>query len=303
MSVLYFFAEHRNSFLTFLQEIGKNCGSETVLIVLLSLLLWCGGKKLAYRIGFTFYYSSMLIQGLKITVRMPRPWVLDPKFKVLEEAVPSATGYSFPSGHSQTAASIYGAILLNLKKWWGKVLLLCLILLVGFSRMYAGVHTPLDVSVGIGATLVVAVILHLIFQKKDNAESTYTSLAIVLIVLAVLLFIYDCVMLYGVKLIDLNNAADLAKSAGSAIGFSVGYMIEQKKIQFSEKRPKLLFGILRVAAGIGSLLLVRAGLKALLSPLEITGDFLRYLLMTFWMVAIYPCLFLAWEKKLAAGKQ
>jgi len=303
MSVLYFFAEHRNGFLTLLQRIGTSGGSETVLMLLLCVLLWCGGKKLAYRIGFTYFYSCLLIQGLKITFRIPRPWVIDPKFKPLEHALSDATGYSFPSGHSQTGAAVYGTIFLNLKKWWSKAFMVCAILLVGFSRMYAGVHTPLDVSVGIGATVVVAVILHLLYQRCEKNNGSMAPFVITLIVLSVLLFAYVCIMLYGVKLIDLDNARDLAKGAGAGVGFALGYWIEQKKIQFPEERPNLLYCVLRVAAGLGSALLLKSGLKVILNAWELPGDFIRYFILIFWLIAIFTCLFKAWEKKLSSLKK
>lgn len=299
MHILYFFAEHRNSFWNFLQTIGMNVGSETVLMVLLCVLFWCGGKRLAYRIGFTFFYSCLLIQGLKISFRIPRPWVQDPNFKALEEAIPSATGYSFPSGHSQTAASVFGTIFLHLKKAWGKVLMICLILLVGFSRMYAGVHTPLDVIVGIGATVVIAVGIECLFGKDAQKDG---CLAVVLLIVAALLFLYDCVMLYGLQWIDLENAADLAKSAGAAVGFGAAFLLETKKIDFSRERPGLVQGILRVAVGLGGMLCIKAGLKIVLNPLEITGDFLRYFCMIFLVIGMYPYLFLTWEKKLNRRK-
>lgn len=72
---------------------------ETFVVVVICWLFWCSNKKLAYCLGFTYFSSGLLVQGLKITFRVPRPWLLDPAFEPVASAVPGATGYSFPSGH------------------------------------------------------------------------------------------------------------------------------------------------------------------------------------------------------------
>ena len=69
---------------------------ETFVVVVICWLFWCSNKKLAYCLGFTYFTSGLLVQGLKITFRVPRPWLLDPAFEPVASAVPGATGYSFP---------------------------------------------------------------------------------------------------------------------------------------------------------------------------------------------------------------
>lgn len=68
---------------------------ETFVVVVICWLFWCSNKKLAYCLGFTYFTSGLLVQGLKITFRVPRPWLLDPAFEPVASAVPGATGYSF----------------------------------------------------------------------------------------------------------------------------------------------------------------------------------------------------------------
>lgn len=74
---------------------------ETFVVVVICWLFWCSNKKLAYCLGFTYFTSGLLVQGLKITFRVPRPWLLDSAFEPVASAVPGATGYSFPSGHTE----------------------------------------------------------------------------------------------------------------------------------------------------------------------------------------------------------
>ena len=100
----------------------------------------------------------VLNQFLKILCRVPRPWVKDPNFTIVESAREAASGYSFPSGHTQVAVGLYGGVARVTGKTWLRIAMIVLALLVGLSRMYLGVHTPADVlvSVGIAAVLIFA---------------------------------------------------------------------------------------------------------------------------------------------------
>ena len=78
--------------------------------------------------------------------------------KKVEAAREAADGYSFPSGHTQSAATLFGTLAAWLRRGWLTVACIVMVLLVGFSRMYLGVHTPADVgtSLVIGTVLVFA---------------------------------------------------------------------------------------------------------------------------------------------------
>ena len=73
-------------------------GQELLIIAFICTLYWCVNKRFAYILGFTYFTAGLCVQTLKITFRIPRPWVIDPNFHPVESAVPAATGYSFPSG-------------------------------------------------------------------------------------------------------------------------------------------------------------------------------------------------------------
>ena len=122
-------------------------GEELVTICLVCIIFWCIDKNIAYIISLTFFISGILVQGLKIMFRIERPWLLDSNFKPVEGAMTNATGYSFPSGHTNSATAVYASIGLNVKKAWIRIISFCVVFLVGFSRMYLGVHTPKDVLV------------------------------------------------------------------------------------------------------------------------------------------------------------
>lgn len=73
--------------------------------------------------------------------------MLDPDFQIVEAARADATGYSFPSGHTQNIVGTTASIFASRKETWVRIVCIVLMVLVPFSRMYLGVHTPLDVGV------------------------------------------------------------------------------------------------------------------------------------------------------------
>ena len=97
------------------------------------LFYWCYDKKFARRIGLTYFSSGLVVQNLKIIFRIPRPWILDPDFHPVQSAIPHATGYSFPSGHTQGATSLFASLALGSKQRSTKFLFTASFLLVGFS--------------------------------------------------------------------------------------------------------------------------------------------------------------------------
>ncbi len=95
----------------------------------------------------------MLNQFLKLLCRVPRPWVMDPEFTIVESARADATGYNFPSGHTQNSVGTFGVLGRCARRTWVRILCGILMILVPFSRMYLGVHTPADVLTAAGTAL------------------------------------------------------------------------------------------------------------------------------------------------------
>ena len=133
----------------------------TIAVFILFLVYWCMDRKTG-RFGLLcFSFGQFMNQTCKAIFCIPRPWIRNEAIHPSEHAIESASGYSFPSGHSQTAMSSYGALIVSGK--YGKVIrviLMVCILLVGLSRNYLGVHTPQDViaGFGMGVLSIVAVI-------------------------------------------------------------------------------------------------------------------------------------------------
>ena len=122
----------------------------TFLIMIPVFVYWVVDKKKGLYTLVSYYLCCGFNAMLKLTACIYRPWIRDARIKPAGDAITTATGYSFPSGHTVTAGPIYGGLAVSAWSWkkWISVILVFLALLTGFSRNYLGVHTPQDVAVG-----------------------------------------------------------------------------------------------------------------------------------------------------------
>lgn len=120
---------------------------------------WCISKRKGLYVLASTVLSLAVNSVVKLTACIYRPWIKDVRVVPAGNAITESTGYSFPSGHTATAAPIYGGLAYVFKKKWLTWLCVFLILLTGFSRNYLGVHTPQDV---LTALLISAACLYLV---------------------------------------------------------------------------------------------------------------------------------------------
>lgn len=134
-------------------------------IVLAGVLIFMFCKKIRWFVTFDLVGVTLINQAIKHIVRRPRPNVL----RLVEE-----DGYSFPSGHSMVSMAFYGIIIYlvyknvtnKYLKWTLITLLSLLILSIGFSRIYVGVHYFTDVVGGFLLGLAYLIIYINIYNKK-----------------------------------------------------------------------------------------------------------------------------------------
>ena len=105
MSFLYLLEKIRVPGLNELMLAVTQLGEETAFLVIALIVFWCVDKRKGYFLMSVGFLGTMANQFLKLLCRVPRPWVRDPDFTILEQAREAASGYSFPSGHTQTAVS------------------------------------------------------------------------------------------------------------------------------------------------------------------------------------------------------
>jgi len=276
----------RTPFLDNVVGLVTRLGEETVGIVLLCLVFWCVSKRVAYVLGISFFLSSLSVQGMKICFRVDRPWIADPTLKPVPSAIEHATGYSFPSGHTQSATAIFGGLGAQIKQ--KPVMALCFLLpvLVAFSRMYLGVHTLADVTVSLLITLLfVLLTVKLLANEEMNKKRDFiVSLVIMLFAVAVVIVAF---VLYSGGTIAQNYVADCMKAAGAAIGFAVGMYIERNHIKFSVKSKNILLHAVKFVLGIAGVLAIQEGLKLIIGS-GLAANMFRYCLMLIWITVLFP---------------
>ncbi len=267
-------------------------GEETVLLPVLCLLYWCLDKRLALFVSLNFFSGALINQILKITFCISRPWVREPGLNPVPEAIEEASGFSFPSGHTANAVSVFGSLLVWFRKRkWIALPMIVLTLLIGFSRMYLGVHTLQDVAVSLAVGflwLLVSVRLFSYIEKNPEKDLHF------------LLFVLLVVLLSGAYLFlksypegtDAALKADGMKTLGAITGAALGVFWDRRKIRFDVKAG-IGANLLKLIAGLAVVLVLKSILKPWLNAIfgELFGSYLRYMLLLLWIFGFYPFLF------------
>jgi len=278
----------RTPFLDTLVGLITRLGEETVGVFILCAIFWCISKKFAYVIGVVYFLAGLTVQGMKICFRIERPWVIDPTFEPVAGSKEHATGYSFPSGHTQSATALFGAIGAQLKQKPLKAICFLLVLLVAFSRMYLGVHTLADVVVSLLISSVL-IFLTVKFAFGDSVDKKREFvLALIMLLYAVVVIVVATVM-YSNDTIEQRYIADCLKAAGAGVGFAVGMFVERVYINFSVKSKNILWQIIKFVIGIAVVLGIQEGLKPIIGT-GLVANMFRYFLMLAWVTLLYPLL-------------
>lgn len=293
MSFLYLLEKIRMPVLNELMLTVTKLGEETAFLVIALIVFWCVDKKTGYYVMAVGFLGTMLNQITKLACRIPRPWVLDPNFTILEQAREAATGYSFPSGHTQSAVGTFGCLAVTAeKKWWRNVCIL-LAVLVGFSRMYVGVHTPSDVLVGAGTACILVGLL-----KKPTLQGNVRQMKAVIalmVAVSVIFLLYVSFWNFPADM-DAHNMESGTKNAYTMIGCMVGvaivYLVDRKHLNFPVKAVWWV-QIMKIVVGLLLVLAVKEGLRA---PLELIlpvypARAVRYFLIVLMAGAVWPMSF------------
>ena len=295
MKFLYLLEGIRNPFLDGFFSLITHFGSETLFMVVALIFFWCLDKKRGYYLLFVGFTGVICVQILKMAFRISRPWVLDPNFTIVESARADATGYSFPSGHTQCATTLYGALARSDRRRGVQIGSIVLLLAVAFSRMYLGVHTPKDVLVSLGLGAVLVLVFYPLMQKAfANPRWMYGIIgAMVIISLANLLFVLLFPFPVDVEQENLNNAVKVAwQLFFVTIAMCVIYPVDRKWIRF-ETDAVWWAQLIKLAGGLLLVIGVRVLLKSPLNTLfgEGLGSGIRYFLMVIVAGLLWPMVF------------
>ena len=280
--ILLFFAGMHGAFLNFLVQVFTICGEETVLIALSVFIYWNISKQKGFSITMSLMGALNVMGIAKAIVRFPRPWVVIDGLETVRQH--TATGYSFPSGHTTTAASAYTSIAIEFKKRWLSICCALMILLVAVSRMFLCVHWPMDVVggllIGCGMSFILNGRLNAVYQDKERCIRLTRWVGIIATAATVII-----VVLRLTVNIDELAFDDLAVTLATTGGLSLGFMLERMHYDFKVNPGRWGRKILRYAIGMAVVLFIIVGLKAIFQALgiyNIATKSLRYFLVGFW---------------------
>ncbi|MDD3425221.1 MULTISPECIES: phosphatase PAP2 family protein [Sphaerochaeta] len=283
-SIMLFFLNIANPTLDFLANIASAVGEQTFVIAVILYIFYNYDKKKGFGLFTSVLFAVLGMGILKAVVRAPRP------FQVLEsidgKRLETATGYSFPSGHTTTGAAFYTALALTFKKRPVSILCAVMMALVGLSRLYLGVHWPIDVFAGLllGVTISFTVSRYLNALYDDKNKRIRLSLWI-----GSLSFAAGAItaILLNTGTIDEVAFTDLMKVFALGGGGYLGFALENKKVNFTveEKRSKQ---IVRYVIGLVGILLFMGAKVIIPESLYAVGSFVRYTLVGLWATGLYP---------------
>ncbi|MCR5717146.1 MAG: phosphatase PAP2 family protein [Lachnospiraceae bacterium] len=244
----------------------SNISVESAIIAIPLLFYWCIDKQSGQRLLLSFSFASLINDVIKLTACIYRPWVRDAAVVPAQIAMDGATGYSFPSGHSVNATSLFMAAGLERRKkaLWFTVLMSVFAVLVVFSRNFLGVHTPQDAVVGaIEGLLLYALACRMVQWTYRHTDHDLTVLVLGL-VLVIVMILYVALKPYpldyadGKLLVDPEAMQlDFFKSAGVVSGILVAWFLERRTLSFTVDGTRAQ-KILRFVIGMAVLLAVNA---------------------------------------------
>lgn len=301
---LYFLRDIANPILDFIFAAITYIGSEIAFLVIAILVFWCVNKREGYYLLIIGLVGSVANQIMKLAFRVPRPWVLDPDFKsrVVADAIPEATGYSFPSGHTQNVTGTLGSIAMFNKKRWLSITLIAVIVLVSFSRMYLGVHTLLDVVVSLIFASVLVIVLHPFFKTEEKFNKSFPYIVVGSVIISFAFLVY-VLILSGDKSLDeanynsgLENACTLL---GCILGFIAVYFIDTRFTNFKTE-AKWYAQVIKLTVGLLIALGIKLGLSTPLTLFfgnEYVARTVRYFLIVCFAGILWPLTF-GWFSRL-----
>jgi len=259
-------------------------GEQYVFMLVLAVFFWGISKKSGLIMASTLLVSLLINNVLKIIFHSPRP------FEVLNhltgKRMETATGYSFPSGHTQGASSFYTTLFYLYKRPLFRIFCGLIIIMVGISRVYLGVHWPQDVLAGWGLGILTAWITATAINRFwDNPPGLRKFLLIS--ILSALILTLGMTAVVFLLFQGAVKGDDFFKSSGILIGAFSGFLLEKKISDFDAEKGKLSIKILRIILGLGGALMLQEGLKVLF-PDHFLFHTIRYLILGLWITFLFP---------------
>jgi len=294
MEFLRLLEKIRTPFLDKLFLIITALGEETVFLLIAVVVFWCVNKREGYYLLTVGLGGMVVNQIMKQSFKIERPWTKE-GFSAVPEAIGEAGGYSFPSGHTQNVAGTLGSV----ARWSGRravrIVSVIIIILVAFSRMYLGVHTPLDVGFSLifAAFLVFAVYPLFSTEQRFHRFMPYVLAVSMLLSVGLLVFAF----LHPETASGIENLNSCRENAATALGCTLGiipiYVLDRCVVRF-EVGARWYSQVIKVILGVGIVLLIKEGLKAPLGFIfanEYVARCIRYFIVVIFVGCVWPLTF------------
>lgn len=293
----------RNFEIEILKAIRKNCssfwntffqivsylGESVVVIGIIVIIYFMYDKQFGKKLIFTLFSSLLINNAIKGIVKYPRPFVYDSSLDPLSKN--TATGYSFPSGHTQTASTLYIGIAkgskierkFNIDKSIIWIISITLIVLVGLSRIMLAVHYPKDVIIGLILGIASVYLFFAIYDKFGKKNEFLINIIILLIFFPFLFIFNEKTYEFTYPYKDFYTVYSLF------LGYTLGSVIDNKYVNYS-CNTSMIKKILRTIVSFLIIIVCIGGLKIIFPKNNMFFVFLRYFLSTFITMGIIPLL-------------
>ncbi|HXI11866.1 MAG TPA: phosphatase PAP2 family protein [Thermoanaerobaculia bacterium] len=278
-------------------------GNEEFFLLLMPFVYWCVNARLGLRLGLLVLLCDALNLVFKVLWALPRPYWIDSRVQPLA----LDTTFGSPSSHAQNAVAIWtflAALSRKISVWVGASIL---VVAIGLSRVALGVHFPIDVLAGAA----IGLLFLLAFSRLEPTASAWFARQGSLIQISISTLLSFLVMLAwwvaksmsspGVYFFTLNNASaahswePIVSRAGALWGLGCGVALAQRCARFEVEGPTANRVLRFVVGGIGVALCWKGLAMIFPREPEILGllfRFLRYALLTLWVVVGAPLLFM-----------
>lgn len=288
------------SFVDMLMSFFSMFGEELIMVAVLGFIYWGLDKKAGEYIGLNLIAGCVVNPLFKNIANRRRPYFDSPQIecrKLIDSSADKfdvvAQGYSFPSGHSSGSASLYPALAVQWRKKWLLIVAIAIPFLVGISRVFLGVHYPTDVLAGWALGVGLVFLNYFLLKVVKNKYWIYLGYVVV-----------------GAAGMFYCKTNDYFTSYGMLLGFTAGVFFDEKVTKFENTKVWWRM-ILRVAVGAGLYLGLNALIKLPMGWImgeewletASAGNFafrtIRYAVIIFLVIGVYPMLFKVFDKFLA----
>lgn len=301
MEFLHLLEGARTPFFDAFFSLITRMGEETFFLMVAIAAMWCLNKRFGYYLLTVGFLGLVLNMFLKLTFCVPRPWIIDPALTIVESAREMAAGYSFPSGHTQFIVGIATAAFLFYKNKTARIIAVVCAILVPFSRLYLGVHTPTDVLVSFAIAFFTAAALYIAFSNEKRVPKVFPIILICEFAIAVcyLLFVLNYKIPSNAAPSDIDVAFKTAYvSLFSLAALALAYFADIKVLRYSAD-AHLPVQIIKFVFGFLGIIAIRYLLKVLFSKIGFDGnlaDGIRYFFMVAFAGILWPAVFTKIDK-------